>query len=582
VLGRLAPGATSGSAQGELNAIKRRVESGYPDYKRTWGVGVQPLQQLLGQESKPVLLLLFGAVALVLLIACANVANLLLARAGARHREIALRGALGATGRRIARQLITESLLLAFVGGALGVGLAVAGVDVLGTLSARLLPATMEPHIDLRVLAFALLVSGGTGLLFGLFPAWRVRRLDLNAAMKQGSSGTTDGGRTRSQSTLVIVEGALTAVLLVASGTLLRALVASVTADPGIRSDHVLMFDLTMPYGGRYGGPEQRMTFLDQALEAIRAVPGVASAATVDDLPFGDNGQGYTYSLEEKLDTRQDRAARIKYVSSDYFATLGATLVRGRPITAEDNRADAPRVLVVNERLVRDSFGDDNPLGRHLYMNEQRWEIVGVVADMRIDVLHTPPLPMYFAPHWRFPWGSAFLVRTHGDPAAVTAAVAAAVHQLDPNLPLANVGTLDAAMADALGPQKVVLNLVGGFAATALLLAAIGLYGVMSYAVVCRRRELSIRAALGALRLDIVRLVIGQGTRMITAGLGVGLLVAFVVAQILAGRTNAVNGSDPLIFVGAAGILVVVSLLACWLPARRAARANPIEALRND
>ncbi len=542
----------------------------------------KPLQQLLGQASRPVLLLLLGAVALVLLIACANVANLLLARAGARYREIALRAALGASGRRILRQVITESVLLSLVGGVAGVVLAIGSVELLHTLSARLLPATMDPRVDVRVLLFALLTSGGTGILFGLFPAWRVRRLDLNSAIKHGTGGAIDAGRTRSQAALVIAEVAMTAVLLVASGVLLRAMIAAVTADPGIRAGHVLMFELTMPYGGNYGSPAQRMTFLDQVLEAIRAVPGVESAATVDDLPYGDDGQGYSYSLDEGPDTRQDHGARIKYVSSDYFATLGAPIIRGRPITAIDNRDNAPRVLVVNQALVRESFGEEDPIGRFLYMNENRWEIVGVVADLRIDALHVPPQPMYFAPHWRFPWGSAFLVRTHGEPAAATAVVAAAVHAIDPSLPLANVRTLEAAMADALGPQKIILMLVGVFAVVALSLACLGLYGVMAYTVVCRRRELSIRAALGALRSDIIRLVMGRGTRLILTGLGLGLLAACAAAQIIASRVTGVSGRDPLVFVGAAIVLVVVSLLACWLPARRAARADPIAALRSE
>ena len=520
VLGRLASGATVASARTELNAIKRSVESFYPEYKRTWGVGVQPLQEILGQASRPVLLLLLGAVALVLLIACANVANLLLARAGARYREIALRAALGASGRRILRQVITESVLLSLLGGVAGVVLAIGSVELLHTLSVRLLPATMEPRIDARVLLFALLASVGTGILFGLFPAWRVRRLDLNTAIKHGTGGATDAGRTRSQSALVVAEVAMTAVLLVASGVLLRAMIAAVTADPGIRGDHVLMFELTMPYGGKYGGPAQRMAFLEQSLEAIRALPGVESAATVDDLPYGDDGQGYIYSLDEGPEMRQDRGARIKYVSSEYFATLGATIVRGRAITADDNRDNAPRVLVVNQALVRETFGEEDPIGRFLYMNEQRWEIVGVVADMRIDALHVPPQPMYFAPHWHFPWGSAFLVRTQGDPAAATTAVAAAVHGIDPSLPLANLRTLESAMADALGPQKIILTLVGVFAAVALLLACLGLYGVMAYTVVCRRRELSIRAALGALRSDIIRLVLGRGTRLVLRASG--------------------------------------------------------------
>jgi predicted permease len=582
VLGRLTQGATLAAAEAELNTIKQNLVATYPDFKRSWGVILQPTQQFLAQESKPVLLLLLGAVLLVLLIACANVANLLLARASTRQREIAVRAALGASSRRIVRQVITESLLLSLLGGAGGIVLAAWSIDLLGSFSARLLPTTMSPQLDLRVLAFSLLASCGTGLLFGLFPAWRTRRPNLNLALKSGSSGATDGGRTRSQSTLVVAEVALTTLLLVGTGLLLRGLAQSVTADPGINPKNVLTFGLTMPYGGTYHNAETRMGFLERTAAEIRAVPGVVSVATTDNLPFSDGGQGYYYSLEERPDTRQERSGAIKYVSPEYFETLGARIVRGRGITSQDNRANAPRVLVVNQQLANVLFGKEDPIGRHLNVGNQPWEIVGVVADMRIDGLHTPPRATFFAPHWQFPWGSAFLVRTQGDPLVIARDVATAVHRIDPNLPLANLTTIEHAMAESLGPQKVILNLIGAFAATALLLACIGLYGVMSYAVVSRQRELSIRTALGAAHADIMRLIMGRGARLVLAGLAVGLFGAFATARVLVNRMHGVSAHDPIVFGGATLLLVLVALFACYLPARRATRVNPITALRAD
>ncbi|MFO1449559.1 MAG: ABC transporter permease [Opitutaceae bacterium] len=582
VLGRLARGVSLAQAQAELNSIKQGLQSTYPAHKRTWGVTLQPMHDVLAQESKPVLLLLLGAVGLVLLIACANVANLLLARASTRQREIAVRAALGASGSRLVRQVVTESLLLSLLGGAGGVLLAVVSVHFLGTLGSRFLPATMTPQVDLRVLGFSLLASCGTGLLFGIFPALRVRRPDLNPALASGSRGATDTRVTRSQSSLVVAEVALTVLLLVGTGLLVRSLVRAVTADPGINPRNVLMFGLTLPYGGKYGNAEKRLAFLDRVTEEIRALPGVSAVATTDDLPFSQGGQGYFYSLEERPETRQERVGAIKYTSPGYLETLGAHLVRGRFLTAADNRPDAPRVLVINQRLVEVLFGDADPIGRRLSVANQAWEIIGVVADMRVDGLPTPPRPTFYAAQAHFPWGSAFMVRTHGDPWAAASAVSAAVHRLDAGLPLDQLRTLEQAMEESLGPQKLILNLIGAFAAAALLLASIGLYGVMSYAVANRQREMSIRLALGATRRDILRLVVGGGVRWVGVGLGVGLLLAIAGARLLANRLTTVNAGDPPVFLGATLILAAVTLLACWLPAWRAAKADPMTALRAD
>jgi len=582
VLGRLAPGATLASAAAELNAIKHNLNASYPTYMHDWGVVLQPMQQFLAEDSRPALLFLFGAVALVLLIVCANVANLLLARASTRQREIAVRAALGASSWRLVRQVLTESLLLSLFGGIGGIVIAAWFIPALASLGPEFLPVTMTPQLDGRVLAFSLLASCGTGVLFGFFPAWRVRRPDLNHALKNGTASATDGGRARSQSTLVIAEIALTAVLLVCTGLLLRGLVRSVTAAPGFNPKNVLIFDLTMPFSDKYQGPERRMAFLDLTLKEIRAVPGVISVATTDNLPYGNNAQSYFYSLEEKPETRQDRMGAIKYVSPRYFETLGTTIVRGRAITAQDNQSNAPRVFVVNQTLVNVLFGSEDPIGRHLNVDNQAWEIVGVAADMRVDALHSPPRPTFFAAQCQFPWNSAFIVRTQGDPLAAARGVATAIHRLDPNLPLANLRTLEGAMANALGPQRLILNLIGMFAATALLLACIGLYGVMTYSVATRQRELSIRTALGAARVDIMRLVVGRGLRLTAIGLALGLLAALAAARALASQLPGVSGPDPLVLASVSILLAGVALLACWLPARRATRVNPVEALRAE
>lgn len=583
VIGRLKTGASLEAAVAELNAVKQDRNDTYPDFKQNWGVGARPFQLALAERSGPFLLILLGAVSLVLMIACANVANLLLARTNARQREIALRSALGASGNRIMRQVITESLILALLGGLVGIIFAELGLNLFTHLSSGMLPATMPPQLDLRVLTFSLIASCGTGLIFGIIPAWKSQRTDLNQALKSNSGGTTDGSRNRSQSTLIIAEVALTTVLLIGTGFLVKDMVRTVTTAPGFNPNNVLMFDLTPPYSGRYNEPNARMQFLDQVRAEIEAVPGVIKVATADDLPFGNDGQGYYYSLEEEPETRTDRTGRIKYVSQNYFETLGGNIVKGRSILPQDNTTGAAKVMVINQVMAQTLFAaDEDPIGRLINANNEPWEIVGIAADMRIDNLHSEPSATFFVPHWEFPWYSTFMVRTVGDPSALTKSISAAVHRFDPNLPLDQLQPLAQAMADSLGPQKLMLRLIGAFASTALLLACIGFYGVMSYAVVNRRRELSIRMALGAAGNDLIRLVIGGGARLLGWGLLVGLVLSALATFGLNSHLPNINKLDPLIVLTTVMTLAGVTVGACWFPARRATRANPIEALRAE
>jgi len=540
------------------------------------------MQSFLARKAKPVLLLLFGAVVSVLMIACANVANLLLVRASTRRREIALRVALGASSQRIVRQVITESLVLALLGGCSGVVLATVSIWLLGSLSAELLPATMTPRLDIRVLGFCLFASCGTGLAFGIFPAWRVRRPDLNHALKGGGKGSTDGNRTRSQSTLVVVEVALTTILLVGTGLLVRGMVQTATANPGLNPKNVLMFDLTMPFNEDYQGQSRRIAFMGELISTMENVPGVNSVASAENLPFSGYGQASPFSLEERPETRQDRSGPIEYVSPGYFEVLGATILRGRPLTHQDNRAGAPPVMVVNQMLVNVLFGDEDPIGRFLHVMNRAWEIVGVAADIRVDGLHTPPGPTFYAAHWHFPWKSSFMVCTEGDPLAMAKAISEVVHRLDPMLPLANLRTLEHAMADSLGPQKLILNLISLFATVALVLACIGLYGVMAYSVANRERELGVRFALGATHRNVIGLILCDGGRLTGVGLLIGTIAAMGGARFLASQLYGVSNYDPLVYSTAILVLVGVSFFACWLPARRAAKTDPVKALRSE
>ncbi len=582
-IGRLKASASPTSGLAQLNAVKTELRDTYPDFKQDWSVGGTPFQSLLAEESRPFLLILLGAVSLVLLIACANVANLLLARTSVRQREIALRSALGASSGRIMRQVITESLLLALLGGVAGIVVAEVSLKLLEQLSSGMLPATMNPQLDLRVLGFSLLASGATGLLFGVVPAWKAQFADPNTALKNNTGGTTDGSRNRSQSLLIVVEVALTTVLLIATGFLVRDMVRTVTAPPGFNPDNVLLFDLTMPYSGRYDEANARMEFLADVRNTLSALPGVTAVATTDDLPFGPDGQSYFYSLEEEPETRTDRDGRIKYVSENYFDVLGAHLIRGRFIDTNDNRPEAAKVMVINQALARTLFKEnEDPIGRLIHADGHPWKVVGVVADMRIDGLHQPPAPTFFVPHQEFPWYSKFLIRTESDPMALAKIVSATVHQFDPNLPLDRMNTLSSRLESSLGPQKLILRLIAAFAFTALTLACVGFYGVMSYSVANRRRELSIRMALGAAASDMIKLVLGGGARLLAGGLVLGVGLSSIGLVGLGALLPETNKFDPLVIGVTVLTLSIVTASACWLPARKAAAANPIDSLRAE
>ena len=578
VFGRLASNATVASADAELKQIKRQLNVQYPPFKQKWGAIVQPVAEVIGGLAQTPMLILLGAVSLVLLIACANVANLLLARGCHRQQELAVRAALGASGGRLVRQLLTENLMLALLGGLAGIAVAYFGLDVLRRFTADALPITLTPKLDMQVLLVSLAITVVTGPLVGLLPALRARRPDLSAAMNSGSKGASSGGRQRTQSLLVVAEVALTVVLLASAGLLLRSLAKAASVDPGFEPSRVLTFQLSLP-DVSYTSTEKRLAFATELLDRLRALPGVHGAGSGMAIPFVGGGYGEYFFRPGRAEGDLE-LGRMDYVSPGYLEALGTRLLTGRRFTDADNRLGGPRVAVISEWTMRRFFPKGDAIGQPLTVGGQTWQIVGVIADVvdrRLDV-----------PHGAFGYvPSAFnlsqlsvVVRTPLDPLSLVATVRAEVARLDPGVAVASARALDRAMAESMTQRKVVLALVGVFATAALLLAAIGLYGVMAYAVATRRREFGIRMAFGAVRQDLIRQVLRGGLTLTTMGLLVGLAGAVGVARLLASELYQVRGSDPLVIAGTTATVLAVAILACSVPAWRASRFHPMAALR--
>ena len=578
VFGRLATTATVASADADLKRIKLQMNPQYPDFKQKWSVMVQPVTEVIGGLAKTPMLILLGAVSLVLLIACANVANLLLARGCHRQQELAVRAALGASGGRLVRQVLTENLMLALLGGLAGVVVAYVGLDALRGFTDDALPITLTPRLDLQVLLVSLGITVVTGPLVGLLPALRARRPDLSAAMNSGSKGASSGGRQRTQSLLVVAEVALTVVLLASAGLLLRSLAKAAAGDPGFEPSRILAFQLSLP-DISYESREKRLAFTGELLTRLRALPGVDGAGTAMAIPFVGGGYGEYFYRESRTDNNAV-LGRMDFVSPGYLEALGTRLLTGRRFTDADNRIGGPRVAVISEWTMRRFFPKGDAIGKPITVQGQQWEIVGVIADVVDRRLDVPHGAFAYVPSAFNPGQISVIVNTPLDPMSLVATVKAEVARLDPGVAVASPRSLDRAMAESMTQRKVVLSLVGVFATAALLLAAIGLYGVMAYTVATRQREFGIRMAFGAMRRDLIRQVLRGGLTLTTVGLLVGLAGAVGVARLLASELYQVTGSDPLVIAGTAATVLVVAVLACSVPAWRASRFHPMTALR--
>lgn len=580
-IGRLAPGVSPSQAQAELLSIKEQFLAEYPDYKKDMRFAVIPMQQDLTGDLRPTLLILLGTVGMVLLIACANVSNLLLARGAARAREMAIRAALGASRGRIIRQLLIESLLLAFVGCGLGLAVAFAGVRLLTSMSTGMLPSLMRPELDLSVLGFSLLLSIGCAFLFGLLPAFRASRPDLNEVLKETERGSMSVSRRRSQSILVVVEFALTLVLLVGAGLFMRSMIRLIHTDPGFNPKNTLAFDLTFSKS-KYPKGEDQERLLSELNRRIAALPGVDSVGAATILPLSNRDRGGTVTRPDRP-TQGAVGVRDDFVSGDYFTTMGVKLLRGRLFTEADNLKTSPRVMIIDAAVARDLYPGEDPIGKPIQYMSNTWEVVGVVSQVRHMVLNETPGSRIYGPrtHFSYPT-SSIVIRASLPPAALTESVRKTIFDVDPEQPIANVRTLEQAVYKSLSTQRSTLTLIGVFASIALLLACIGVYGVMSYMVGQRTREISVRSALGAQRRDIIWLVLRGGLGLSLLGVGIGLIASFGLSRLIEKLLFEVNTHDPLVFAGSAAVLILVAIFSIYLPARKASRLDPIVALRSE
>jgi putative ABC transport system permease protein len=544
-------------------------------------------EEVIGSSGTP-MLVLFGAVALVLLIACANIANLLLARAASRQREMAIRGALGASRVRVLRQLLTESLLLSATGGLLGTLLALWLTDLLARVAADSIPRALEIRLDGRSLVFALGVAGLSGLLFGLAPAWQAARSDVNSALKQESRGGTAVGRKRALGVFAAAEIALALVLLVGAGLLLTSFHNLRQVDPGFDPTHVVTTPARLPEW-KYPSADAQRAFVRRALADLAAVPGVTAAAAVNALPLsGDNSSGaMTPEGWPAPPPGQRESADRRAITPDYFAAMGIRVLEGRAFTDADDERGAP-VAIVSRALAEHYWGGTNPIGKRLklarHAAQAPWiTVIGVVADVRHGTLSRASRQVVYYPYAQLPDPvMALVVRSAGAPGVVTAGLRDVLGRIDRDLPVDSLRPLTDVVRSSLFTEAFESALLAAFALVAVALAAAGIYAVMAYAIAQRLQEFGIRLALGATSADIIRLVAGYGIRLTGAGLVLGVAGAWVLSSTLQGLLYGVRPRDPLVFAGTAALLASIALAACVMPARRAVRVSPVTALRGD
>ena len=591
VVGRLRPGVTLGAAEAELATIASGLARQYPKENENWGVRLLPLAESLVAGVRTALWVLLGAVCLVFLIACVNVANLMLVRSSGRSRELAVRTALGAGRGRLARQLLTEALVLGLTGGALGVALALAGMKALRAWLPADLPRVSEVAIDGRVLAFSLVASLAATLVFGVGPALAAGRANLSAALREGSAGAGESGRRRRLRSLLIAgETAFSFVLLVGAALLIRSFVRLQEVPLGFRPDGVLTAGMSLPRA-QYAKPEQWRGFYGSLVERLRSEPGVESAAAALPLPLTGGGLNFAFSIEGRADEgggagANDKTANYTSATTDYFRVMGVPLAAGR-IFDERDAPGAPQVCIVSSAFARRFLPGEDPLGKRLVFGFQEpiaREIVGVVGDVKRDGLALPSQPEMYVPFAQDPWWAAYaVVRTSsGDPARLSSAMRADVQALDPTLPIENVAPMRSFIDDSVAQPRFRTTLLGLFGAAALLLAVLGIYGVISYSVGRRTREVGIRLALGAAPADVLRMVLGEGLALVGLGLALGVAGAFLATRSLSSLLFEVSRLDAGSWVAVAALLLLAGLAASWLPARRATRVDPVTALRSE
>ena len=585
VVGRLKPGVSLAQAQSEMDVIAGQMAKQYPDTNKGWGIPVFQLTDYLVRDVKTVLWTLLGAVGCVLFIACANIANLLLARANGRMREISIRTALGAGRGRIVRQLLTESVVLSLVGGALGVLIAKWGLDALLVFAPANLPRAKEIGIDGGAMAFTLTLSIITGLVFGIVPAWLATGHNLNATLKEGTRGSTESGRRWFRSGLVVAEVALSLLLLTGAGLLVRSFLKLSAVSPGFEPANGTAVALALP-GRKYDTPEKQRQFADRLLASLRNLPGTTAVGLTHVLPMQGN-----YVLGFNIDGRppiaQSDLPNTNYyaVTPGYFPAMGIRLIRGRLFTEQDNEK-APRVAIISETLARQQFPNEDPLGKRINITNgpDAWrEIVGIVYDVKQYGVDRESTMQSYEPFAQVPFNNlTAVIRTSGDARALHNAIRAQVFAVDKDQPVSSIKPLESIVADSMAQQRFAMLLLTVFSAVALVIAAVGIYGVMAYSVSQRTSEIGIRMALGASPGSVLQLILRQGLGVIAAGLAVGLVSALFAGRLLESLLYQTTARDPLTLAAIAGLLALVALVACLIPARRATRVDPLVALRSE
>ena len=586
VMARLNPGETLARAQAESETINQAYVQAYPGNADAakHALDFTSLTENLVGAVRPSLFVLLGAVGFVLLIACANVASLLLTRATAREKEMSIRQSLGATRGRLTRQLLTEGLVLAFAGGALGVLFAAVAMPLLRASAGNQVPRLSEVHVN----GWVLLVSFGlcvvTGVVFGLVPALKVADRDLHGMLKEGRS-TATGGTARARQAMVVAQVAVALLLVTGAGLLVRSFVNLMHVNPGFDPHSVLTFPVSLPTA-KYATPQQRVAFFRDAVERIESIPAVASAGVVSYMPMTGAARYVYFCAQGQVcqGIGKDPLISMKQVSEDYFAAMRIPLMRGRVFTKADVDGATP-VVIVNETVAEKYFPGADPVGKTIQNSRDMipLQIVGVVADSKITTLSAPKFEEMYRPHMQAPWmAMTFVVRSDGPSAPVVSAVREKIHSLDPDLPVAGVQSLEQLVSDSVGQPRLLTALVGAFAGFAILLAALGIYGVMAYTVSHRLREMGIRMALGAAPRDIVRMVLGQGMRLVLIGIAIGFVASLWLTKFLESELFGTKAKDPVTFAVVALALALVALAACVIPARRAMRVDPMVALRYE
>ncbi len=589
-VGRLKPGVTIEQAQADLSVLSQNLAAQYPNTtKRTTGAIVTTEQEHLVSDSRPALHMLFAAVSFVLLIACANVAGLLLARASRRRSEIAVRSALGATRMQIIRQVLVESVFLAICGGLTGIVLSVALMRVLLRFVPENLPRLDQVGVDFKVLAFALAISVITGLLFGIIPASRISRLDPASALRDGTRTSSAGrGQHHVHNALVVAETAIGLVLLVGSGLLIRSFVRVMHVDPGFEADHVLVTNIDLP-DNRYPG-DKNVQFYNQLLPRLAQLPGVQSAAAGFPMPLTGSMMNISFEIEGRPVAEADQPVEIvSTVTPGFFRTLGIPVLRGREFQETDTRT-SNNVAVITQSFARKYFPNEDPIGKHIkpglgdgYTSKAMREIVGVVGDIKRQRLTSDTAPEYYLPHAQATVSSPSLVlRTSGDPLSVANAVRSEVAALDKNVPVFEIHTYEGLLSKNAAEPRFQSMLLTCFAALALLLSAVGLYAVLSYMVAQRTLEIGVRMALGAQRVDVLGLILRRGLGLAALGLVIGMALALVLTRYMASMLYTIKPLDPATLLAVTAILLLVSLAASSAPAWRAARVDPMKTLRDQ